>query len=176
MRRIMMILLTTLTCSICKGQSTHDCITGLDITSVFRSNEFGLLLGISATGKWSVCGITHIKLPTIKTDTSSSDHKSDLGIESIQAPHSSTCLITPQISAQYWPFELFRGPMLSFGLSTDSNINIDIPLSAGYLCPIGKHLYIIMKYELNLLETIQEGKFKGPGVSLGIGYRFNKKK
>ena len=81
-------------------------------------------------------------------------------------------LITAQICAQYWTKEIFRGPAISFGLMTSNSLNLEIPLSVGYVCNIWKGAKISVFYNILVLNTILSSQIKGKGLCIGAGYEF----
>lgn len=169
-----MILLILPAFMISKGQSRHSGIAGIDITSMIRTRNFGICGGISVSDRWSVCAGAYLRLPANDGNRPDITHMEDLGIDmkdyETVLPSG---LSTSYISAQFWPTKVFSGPVISFGVMTDRETGPDFPISAGYLCRIWKGLGISVRYEVNLLDTINEQSFKGNGLSIAISYQFN---
>lgn len=147
MRRIMMISLILLACTVCQGQKKHRCITWMDLSSVLRSKEVDMFYGISVNERWSVCGAVSISI------SQASEEKINAGI-----------------SAQYWTRETFDGPMVSFGLSDSGSIGC--PVSLGYMCRIGKGMKVMLSYEDELIGHILNGIPSGKGICVSVGYEF----
>lgn len=168
----MMILLISLAGATCHGQKKHCCITGLEASSILRSGDLDLFYGISINTHWSVCAETSLKLPELKSMSSTSEHRDNLMIEQTKITSPSTDIIKATVSSQFWLKETFDGPMISFGMETSASHNIGFPLSIGCMCGIGKGIRLLIGYDAEILSSIRDGKISGKGINFSIGYEF----
>lgn len=167
-----MIVLTAMAlCSICNGQKRHRCMAGTDLTALPRSHEADIFFGISIGEFWSVSAGTSIRIPWT-VEKGRAVHHDDLLLEDHGFRNMTEDLVSVRIGAQYWPKEVFNGPMLSFGLCTGHSMNIGCPIDIGYMCRISKDLWIAATYDIELTETIRKVSIKGKGICISIGYEF----
>ena len=171
MRRIMTILLTLTICATCSGQKRHKCMIGTDISSLLRSHEADVFCGISIGKGWTVSAAASIRLPQHKNEDSAI-HKDDLMLEDTGFHYESENLTSVRIGAQYWPDNVFYGPVISLGIGTRQSRNIECPLDIGYMCRIGKGLRVVVSYDIELTGTIRENRITGKGVCINLGYEF----
>ena len=76
------------------------------------------------------------------------------------------------IYAQYWPQEVFCGPVFCMGGSVKDRSGVDILAGAGYTFTIWKGIKADLIYYARLIESIQTLKLSPSGIRIGISYVF----
>ena len=167
----MTVLLTLALCTTCSGQKTHRFIAGTELSSPLRTHEIEMFYGLSVNKNWSVSAGTSIRMPH-REDRESDVHKEDLMIEAPSFSSGSEDLLSVRMAVQYWPESVFDGPVISLGIGTRQSRNLECPLDIGYMCRIFKGLRAAVSYDMELTETIREGRIIGKGICISLGYEF----
>ena len=76
------------------------------------------------------------------------------------------------IYAQYWPEEVFCGPMFCMGGTVKDRSGVDILAGVGYTFTIWKGIRADIIYNAYIIEAIKTLKLSPYGIRIGIGYVF----
>ena len=170
MKRISVIIAALLIGTCCTAQ--HRAAIGTDLGSMIRNGIMNLSAGYGFKERWSVTWKTGIGIGNYTKDEDSeyNEHLSEF-----VTPRKSRKLIKENcISIQYWFDKAYDGAYLETGCRSGTDIEADCTIGAGYCIHIWKGLTAVLSYETDLLDSFNEDKPTGPGLSIGLRWVITK--
>ena len=73
---------------------------------------------------------------------------------------------------QYWPKQIYAGPVFSMGGVLKNRSGADIISGCGYIFHIWKGLRADLQYQIHIIESIKTSKISPYGIRIGISYVF----
>lgn len=122
----MLISLTFMACAFSIGAKDYRndslrSMAEIDLGALINHDELGIGFSHAIADNWTVSAGSSVRL---KTSEKNGDRS----------------LLENTLSFQYWPAETFRGPMLSFGVSSSHRYGTSTMISFGYICRIWKSI------------------------------------
>lgn len=149
----------------CLAQN-KSCI-GIDAGSMIRGCGMNISAGYGFCMRWSVSWKAELNADIFKGrhDQEYMEHSSEFDAisETKLLPYGNSIML------QYWPDSIYKGAWLETGCRcTLDKLHTDCVIGAGYMIPVWRGLKASLSYQMSMLESLQESKLSGTGLTIGI--------
>ena len=175
MKRLIIALLTTcLTTATSYGQRAS--MVRMEIGSAISTGTIRASFGHQIADRWSITAETGINTKRLikGKDNETTTHWNTLSYSDGSGDQRKfrDDLTEVSIYTQYWPEEIYCGPVFCMGGTVKDRSGVDILAGAGYTFTIWKGIKADLLYYAYLIESIQTLKISPGGIRIGISYVF----
>ena len=175
MKRLMAIIFTipaSVFC--CNGQKNY---VGADIISSLCFQTIQLRISHGFASHWSAGADVGINMNYImkqgnKLTQAHEDALKDSNSNDLDAHDNRKIFRDISIHIEYWPGNLYNGPLISLGGQLRDNDMPDMTIGVGYSFKIVKGLGADIMYRCGIIEASKIGSLPSDGIKAGIYYAF----